>query len=304
MISLHIALTEWAEWMRAAGMSGSTIKFRLEVLDLFARRADADPRLCDWRPIAGFLADARLGRTTKVNYFATLKAWYDYLICTDQRIEASPLIKLKKPTRPRRTPRPITNEQFAATLSTGMYRKTRMQILLASYQGLRVHEVAKMRGEYITGSRLRVIGKGDVDATLPLHPAVAEYAAEFPRIGLWFPSPGDPSRPINAKSVGRNIRDAMRRAGVVAVAHQLRHWFGTETLRSSGGNLRTTQELMRHASPTSTAIYTLVDDEDQRAALVALPVPLHVRRSRSVTTPNRPAARRHATTPKRTVATA
>ena len=63
------------------------------------------------------------------------------------------------------------------------------------------------------------------------------------------------------------------RAGVPGSAHSLRHFYGTQTLRSSGGNLRVTQELMRHASPATTAIYTKVDDEQMRAAVDALPIP-------------------------------
>lgn len=48
--------------------------------------------------------------------------------------------------------------------------------------------------------------------------------------------------------------------------HQLRHRFGTNVLKATG-NLRVAQEALRHESPVSTAIYTLVDVADVRDAV-------------------------------------
>jgi len=61
------------------------------------------------------------------------------------------------------------------------------------------------------------------------------------------------------------------RAGIQAVPHSLRHFYCTQALRSSGGDLRLTQRLARHASPATTAIYTQVLDEAAAAAVVAIP---------------------------------
>jgi integrase/recombinase XerD len=49
-------------------------------------------------------------------------------------------------------------------------------------------------------------------------------------------------------------------------AHQLRHWFGTHTLRITR-DVRTTQELLRHRSISSTAIYTKVADRAKQDAV-------------------------------------
>ena len=59
--------------------------------------------------------------------------------------------------------------------------------------------------------------------------------------------------------------------GIEGSIHRCRHWFGTSILRSSGGNLRVAQELLRHASPASTAVYTLIDGTERSAAVLALP---------------------------------
>ena len=62
----------------------------------------------------------------------------------------------------------------------------------------------------------------------------------------------------------------MRAIGVPATLHQLRHRFGTHAHRHSR-DLRVTQELLRHRSPNSTAIYTFVSSIDTRRAVEALP---------------------------------
>ena len=136
-----------------------------------------------------------------------------------------------------------------------------------------MHEVAKFRGEDLAGRQVRVLGKGGVDAVLPAHQILEAEAADWPARGWWFPSPDDRTRPITPGNVTKVVSGAFHRAGVPGSAHSLRHFYGTQTLRSSGGNLRVTQELMRHASPVSTAIYTKVDDEQMRAAVDALPIP-------------------------------
>jgi len=60
--------------------------------------------------------------------------------------------------------------------------------------------------------------------------------------------------------------------GVDCTMHQLRHWFGTKTYRECQ-DLRTVQELMGHASPVTTAIYTAISPTRARAAVDALALP-------------------------------
>ncbi|RBY82709.1 integrase [Blastococcus sp. TF02A-26] len=183
----------------------------------------------------------------------------------------NPVDRLHKPRGVKRTARPITTAQLERVLATVNRRRTRAMVLLGAYQGLRAHEIAKFRGEDIDGPWLSVVGKGSKPARLPLHPAVAAIAHDFPRYGWWFPAHRGPG-PVSGNSVSNTISKLMRRAEVNATAHQLRHWYGTEVLRASGGNTRIAQELLRHESLTSTQIYTFVDDDECRAAVLGLPV--------------------------------
>lgn len=146
-------------------------------------------------------------------------------------------------------------------------------VLLAALAGLRVHEIAKVRGDDFDLERgtLTVVGKGNKRATIPLHPILLDLVPTMPA-GYWFTHWETPDEPISGKSCGQAISRAMQRAGVEATAHQLRHWYGTSLLES-GADLRTVQELMRHESLATTQVYTRVTSERRRAAIHALNLP-------------------------------
>lgn len=158
-------------------------------------------------------------------------------------------------------------------LSAPMYRRTRVMVLLAAYAGLRVHEIAKVRGEDQRAGTLRVVGKGGVEAALAIHPMIAGAAMAMPAVGWWFPAPGGEG-PLTPNGVTTTVGRTMRRAGVSGTAHSLRHWYATAQLRA-GVNIRVVQENMRHASLASTQLYTAVDDQERRAGIMALPSTLH-----------------------------
>lgn len=261
--------------MESGSYSARTIDARRRIVSLLADRTQMNPADCGWRDLATFLANPRLSRSTRQTYRTGLRQWYSWLIRNQLRTD-NPVDMLPRIKTPRATPRPITTVELTRALSSGrFYRKTRTMILLAAYEGLRAHEIAIMRGEYIRGGQLRVIGKGQVDVMIPLHDTIAAEAEQYPEIGWWFPSVHDRTQPMTAKSVSATVSKALRRAGVDATCHKGRHWFATEALKSSGGNLRVAQELCRHASPATTAIYTRVDDEQLRAAVQGLPTPLY-----------------------------
>lgn len=85
-----------------------------------------------------------------------------------------------------------------------------------------------------------------------------------------FPHTYKHDEPIKAWSVSHKAADYLRSCGIDATIHQLRHRFATAVYQTSGRDLRTTQELLRHATPLSTAIYTWVDPADASQAVNAL----------------------------------
>ena len=74
------------------------------------------------------------------------------------------------------------------------------------------------------------------------------------------------------KSVTNTLCGLMIRAEIPGSGHRLRHWFATMLVRA-GVDLRTVQELMRHASLQTTQIYTLVADLQKVTAVELLHFP-------------------------------
>jgi integrase/recombinase XerD len=270
VVDLPQPLDAWVVQMRAEGLSVRTVVEWPRIVLRAARWADAPPTALSTTDLADYLA-ALPSAATRQTYYTALRAWHRWLVATGRRPD-DPLAALRRPRAPRGTPHPVATAHLEALLASGIRRRTRTAILLAAYQGLRVHEVVKVRGEDVDliGRRLRVVGKGGVDKWLPLHPVIATEARRYPRRGYWFPSPSRPDHPIRRDSLSAVISRAMRRCDVPGTAHSLRHWFGTELLRS-GANAREAQELLRHASLATVAVYTLVASEAQEAAINRLP---------------------------------
>jgi integrase/recombinase XerD len=263
------------DWRLAQGRrSPRTITERARVVRLLAQRRNVDAVTATWRDVAAFLLDPSFSASTVITYHAALRSWFAFLVDAEIRPD-NPTAQIGRPPTPRRVPHPITTEELGLLLRKVNRRRTRAMVLLAAYEGLRVSEIARVRGEHFRGGRLEVIGKGGHAASLPVHALVNDLADTFPQIGCWFPSYLNPSKPITGNNVSRIVSELMDRAGVPGSAHSLRHWYGTEVLTSAGGNIRTAQQLLRHASPATTAIYTLISNDQLRAAVDALPVPLH-----------------------------
>lgn len=256
--------------MRAEGLAQRTITHRTGTLAAFAKRG-LDPCETDAERIASFLASQHVGKATRANHYRVLRAWHLWLIRTDRHDGNNPMDKIKAPRAPRCLPRPCTTKELGRALTYCNRHRTRVMLLLASYQGMRVHEIAKVRGEDVRGGRIRIIGKGEREDRPRLHPLVLAEVPGMPRSGWWFPSYTLPGQPLRSQSVSETVGNALRRAGVDATAHQLRHWFGTNVLVSSGGNVRTTQRALRHADIGTTQIYTLVEDDAVAAAIEGLP---------------------------------
>lgn len=265
-------LDAWQLRMRSEGNSERTVLERRRVVEVAAREAGQLATELSRTAIETYLAGLQ-SQGTRAAYFAALKAWFRWLVDFEEARADNPMRKLRAPRQPRRTPRPITTAERDRALARITRHRTRTYLLLAVYHGLRVHEIARVRGEDLdlAAMTLRVVGKGRLVASLPLHPSVAELAGSYPATGWWFPARDGEHGHVSPKTVSHVLGQALRRAGVNASAHQLRHWYGTQVLRSAGGNLRVAQELLRHASANTTAGYTHVDDAERRAAIVALP---------------------------------
>lgn len=218
-----------------------------------------------------WLAALSIGRSSRGTYRTHLRVFFAWMVKTGRR-EDNPADDLPVVRTPRGIPHPVTPDEVGRMLAACSDQRaatTRAYILLAAYEGLRVHEVAKVRGEDFANGQVFVRGKGGTESSVPLHPKVAELVPLMPSAGWWFPTNG-PEGHVSRVSVSLAISRAMRRAGVAGTPHGLRHHFGTQVLRTTG-DLRTTQRALRHASPATTAVYTQVADDTLFRAVAGIP---------------------------------
>lgn len=262
----------WTQFQKAANLSPRTIKDRAETVRFLEEWTGKPAIKTNQLDIVRFMA-RDVSPATRSTYATIFRVFFRW--ATDQGlIEKSPMDGAPVPRRPKYAPRPVENIQLTRILEKANRRRTRAMVLLAALAGLRVHEIAKIKGDDFDLERqtLTVIGKGNKRAVLPMHPILLELARSMPDKGYWFPSYQDPETHITGKGVGSAISSAMERAGVAGTAHQLRHWYGTALLEN-GTDLRTVQELMRHESLATTQIYTRVTSERRRDAIHALKLP-------------------------------
>ena len=261
----------WTLTMQAQGLSHSTITERTRLIRQLARATGTDPAALTPHTLTVFLA-AIDSPVTADAYYSIARAWCSWLVRAGHR-DDDPTMRVPRPRVPPARPRPITRQQLDTLLATPLRPPTRTKILLAAYAGLRIHEIAKLRGQDIdpAGGTLTITGKGGRTDLLPAHPIILDQAANYPRKGHWFPSPTRPGQHVTAKTVGTVIARALRRAGIDATAHQLRHHFATSLLEA-GVDSRIVQTLMRHASLATTGRYLGVTLTQQRTALDSLTI--------------------------------
>ena len=191
------------------------------------------------------------------------------------RAAPAQLPRTRAPKRPRTLPRPAAPdeavelaENAAEAASEPWIGARDLAILLLLYgAGLRVAEALSLTADVLPiGATLRVTGKRSKTRIVPVVPAVREaiddYARQCP-----YPLSGDAplfvgarGGPLNPDLVRRSVAAARRRLGLpdTLTPHALRHSFATHLL-ARGADLRSLQELLGHASLSSTQIYTAVD---------------------------------------------
>lgn len=145
--------------------------------------------------------------------------------------------------------------------------RDRALLLLLYGSGLRMAEALGLTGACLPlEDRLLVTGKRSKQRFVPLLPMVREAIESYVTICPW-PMSTDQSifrgvrgGPLNPAQFRRAMANARRTLGIAdsATPHALRHSFATHLL-GAGADLRSIQELLGHASLSSTQIYTKVD---------------------------------------------
>ena len=276
MYDITHVLDLWRAWQQAQGLSPRTIEERAGAVRLLASAAGTPPLEISTLEIVAFVGRTGLSASTRASYHERIRAFYRWAQKVKLRAD-DPMGGVPVPRRPAGVPRPVGDHELPVLLAACTRRRTRTMVLLAALAGLRVHEIAKVHGgdvDLVTGS-LTVTGKGGSTQVIPLHDELLAEARSYPRDDWWFPSyaaQGAREPHVSRHAVGEAIARAMRRAGIRATPHQLRHWYGS-TLLEQGVDVRVVQELMRHKSLQSTQIYTRVSPRARQAAIAVLALP-------------------------------
>lgn len=265
--------------MRSRRLTARTIRERRWFV-LYLERAFGTATSLDVKTLRMFLADLAdtKAATTQFDYHVMLRMWHRWLVGSGER-DDDPTALLGTPRLPRSVPRPADTRHIDLVLTHGNLRiQTVMKVLLTSRQGMRVSEVARVRGEEVdlVAERIRILGKGGTDVTADLDPFVAALARampdRFPPRGWWFPSPVKPGEHVLGASVSRVLSQAFRRVDAPVTGHMLRHWLATELI-NEGVPTRVVQDIMRHSSIKTTEGYTKVADASTKGAFRRLPPP-------------------------------
>ena len=225
--------------------------------------------------LRAFLAERRehgLGPSSAAREMSAVRAFLTF--AAEDAGNVAQLPRTRAPKRPRTLPRPaspadaIALAEDAGAASDDWVGKRDLAILLLLYgSGLRIAEAMALSANVLPiGRTLRVLGKRGKTRVVPVVEAVREaiavYALEcpWPLVGVTPLFVGVRGGPLNPDLVRRAVRNARHRLGLpdTLTPHALRHSFATHLL-AGGADLRSLQELLGHASLSSTQIYTQVD---------------------------------------------
>ncbi|WP_052961417.1 MULTISPECIES: tyrosine-type recombinase/integrase [unclassified Leucobacter] len=249
-------LRTWRGWQVAQGLSDRTYTERDATMRHLFQTTGATPRTLAEFHVIMYCGRPELSDASRASYHATIRAFCAWMVKARVRAD-DPTAATPRPKRPRAKPRPLSFEAVRLLLATANRARTRAYVLLAVLAGMRIHEVAKIRGEDIDLDRGTIIieGKGGVVEIVPLHDELRALALTMPRTGFWFPA-YTVEGCVGRKAIYAAIKGTMKRAGLGhAKPHHLRHSYGTELL-GQGADLRVVQELMRHADVSTTQRYT------------------------------------------------
>ncbi|HEU4656456.1 MAG TPA: tyrosine recombinase [Capillimicrobium sp.] len=284
------ALDRFADDLRRRGAAARTqdaYATDLEQLAAWATAAGLEPEAMSTRILRRYAAalssEREAAPTTVARKLAALRAFFRTMR-EHGAIEQNPAELVPTPKRPQRLPRVLKAGEVAALLdripaSTPLELRDRAMFELAYACGLRAEEIVRLDVEAVgfDAEELRVEGKGSKTRIVPAGEAALAAVARYLERGR--PVLADPVKPTGALFLSKSGRrlstsDVRRRLAVWTrlvglqggvSPHALRHSFATHLL-DGGADLRAIQEMLGHATISTTQIYTRVESARLRSA--------------------------------------
>ncbi len=291
--ALARAIDEWRRWLtHEKRASRHTIDAYNRDLGAFLSflqiHLGAQPRLADlvglsaadFRAWMARRASNGLSRSSTARAMSVLRGFYRWLERNEYGANHA-IRAMRSPKRPHGIPKPLTVSDTDLLLDSldllpGEPWETQRDVALFTLLygcGLRISEALDLnRREAPAGDSLTVTGKGNKQRMLPVLPVVREAVQAYLKSCPWQPGGDGPlfmgvrGKRLNAGVAQKRLRELRLLLGLAdsVTPHALRHSFATHLL-SGGGDLRTIQELLGHASLSTTQRYTEVDSENLMA---------------------------------------
>lgn len=229
----------------------------------------------DRSDVRGYLAERRdegLGNVSAARELSAVRTFLDYVA---EREGAAKPVTVKGPRIKRGVPRPVAPDDITAIAEDAaesasqpwIAARNEAVLLLLYGAGLRIGEAMALTGDILPiGDTLMVTGKRAKTRIVPMLGPVREAIERYIALSPYGAAPGENlfrgarGGPLAPEIIRRAVRAARGRLGLGerTTPHALRHSFATHLL-GRGADLRSLQELLGHASLSSTQVYTGVD---------------------------------------------
>lgn len=238
----------------------------------------------DVRRYLAYLTRARYDASTIARHLSAIRTFHRWLLREGVTSENA-ADTISSPKRARKLPKTMSDEDVGLLLGacegsepSDLRDRTLVELLYAS--GARISEVSHLDIADIDFSQgqARLFGKGSKERIVPLYEGVLDHVKEYLQRGrpaleggrgisegaLFVSTRG---RRMSADALRTAFERRVRAAGLDSgiTPHAMRHTFATEML-SGGADLRSVQELLGHASLSTTQIYTHLSIDRLKAA--------------------------------------
>lgn len=285
--ALSSALNDWLDHQRGLfAAAENTLKaYQNDVLGFLAFMTNHKGEAQGLGPIAkvsvsdmrSWMAHERgrgVGARSLARTLSAVKSFYRWL-AEREGFEPTAVLSTRSPKFTKKLPRPLAEDAATKMLETvelqsntpWIAARDQAVVTLLYGCGLRISEALSLTGaDAPLPATMKITGKGGKDRMVPVIPAardaVEAYRAECP-FELTQNEPlfrGARGGALNARLVQKVMEKARMQLGLPATAtpHAMRHSFATHLL-TAGGDLRAIQELLGHASLSTTQAYTAVD---------------------------------------------
>lgn len=259
----------------------------LEKLRAYAKEHGLDYVHMDFETLEAFVFEqfkTIQSEATQARVLAGIHSWYKFLLYKDY-IEQDPSELLESPKKSKHLPTVLSIEEInamiaAIDLSSNEGHRNRAIIEMLYGSGLRVSELVNLQLSkiYLNEHYMLIEGKGSKQRLVPISPVAEEW------FGYWLqerstwplkPEARDIAfvnrygRPMTRAMIFTIIRRLCEAAGITKTVspHTLRHSFATHLLQN-GADLRVIQQLLGHEDLATTEIYTHLDVQDLRQAVL------------------------------------